>query len=151
MRPRYSFATNAVAVAAMCICIVLFAAPVHAPAQELKLASPSACHCALPDAAPGDPTRPTRARPWVALDENDEIATLEAIRVALTQVADGSAYVWYRENSELHGVVRPTASFKDAAGHVCRHIILALTAGERIGRIEGVACRQDDGRWALEG
>jgi hypothetical protein len=151
MRPRYRFPTNAAAVAAIPLWVVLVASPVQAPAQPLKNTTPSACHCALPDVAPAVPTRPTFTRSGVALDENDEIATLEAIRVALTQVGDGSAYVWYRENSELHGIVRPTASFKDATGRVCRHIMLALSAGERMGTIEGIACRQDDGRWALEG
>ena len=30
------------------------------------------------------------------LDENDEIAALEAVRVALTEVGDGAPYVWHR-------------------------------------------------------
>src|SRR4029077_9318161 len=30
------------------------------------------------------------------LDEDDEIAALEAIRVALTEVGDGASYVWHR-------------------------------------------------------
>ena len=61
------------------------------------------------------------------LDENDEIAALEAIRVALTEVGDGGTYVWHREHGRLSGIVQPTASFKDPAGRVCRHIVLIMT------------------------
>jgi surface antigen len=59
--------------------------------------------------------------------------------------------VWHRNNGRLSGVVHPTLSFKDAAGRVCRHIVLVLTTGYRRGRVEGVACRLADGRWQLEG
>jgi surface antigen len=83
-------------------------------------------------------------------DEDDEIATLEAIRIALSEVGDGNAYVWRRWHGRLGGIVQPTASFKDPAGRVCRHIVLQLTRGERVGRAEGVACRRGDGRWELD-
>lgn len=85
------------------------------------------------------------------LGEDDEIATLDAIRKALSEVADGSTYVWYRHHGNLNGLVTPTSSFKDARGRVCRHILLILSAGSQTGRVEGVACRSEDGRWALEG
>lgn len=84
------------------------------------------------------------------LDENDEIATLEAIRVALTEIADGSTYVWYRQHGRLNGLVTPTSSFKDGKDRVCRHVLLILSAGSQTGRVEGIACRNDVGRWLLE-
>lgn len=85
------------------------------------------------------------------LSEEDEIATLDAIRVALTEIADGSTYVWYRRHGRLNGLVTPTASFKDGKDRVCRHMLLILSAGTQTGRIEGIACRNDAGRWLLEG
>lgn len=85
------------------------------------------------------------------LDEADEIATLEAIRFALSEVADGSSYVWYREHGRLNGLVNPTSSFKDGKGRVCRHMVLIMSAGAQSRRIEGVACRDPNGRWLLEG
>jgi surface antigen len=85
------------------------------------------------------------------LDEDDEIAALEAIRVALTDVADGVSYVWHRRYGELSGLVQPTQSFKAADGRLCRHIIVILSAEQRSGRIEGTACRLSSGRWQLEG
>lgn len=85
------------------------------------------------------------------LDESDEIAVLEAIRVALSEVSDGSTYVWHRWHGRLSGLVQPTASFKDVTGRVCRHIVLILSSAARTGKIEGIACRMDDGRWQLDG
>lgn len=105
-------------------------------------------------AAAGGPksvSRPKLADHSQGLDDNDEIATLDAIRVALSEVGDGSTYVWHSQNGRLSGVIQPTASFKDTAGRVCRHIVLVLTTGVRSGRVEGVACRLADGRWQLEG
>jgi surface antigen len=97
---------------------------------------------------------PARPRPKLAeqsLNENDEIAALEAIRVALTEVGDGVTYVWHERNGRLSGIVRPTASFKDVAGKVCRHIELIMTTDTQSGRVEGIACRLPDGRWQLDG
>ena len=81
----------------------------------------------------------------------DEIGTLSAIGYALREVADGSTYVWHRWHGRLSGVVHPTVTFEDAAGRICRHVVVILTTGVRTGRIEGIACRMDDGNWALEG
>jgi len=88
--------------------------------------------------------------PATAGDDSDEIAALEAVRIALTEVGDGGAYVWRRRHGRLSGVVMPTASFKDG-GRVCRHLRLLLTRGDRVGTAEGVACRLGDGRWQLGG
>ena len=99
-------------------------------------------------------------RPWRAferlghdggLNEEDEIAALEAIRVALSEVGDGASYVWHRRYGQLGGLVQPTHSFIDAHGRVCRRIIVILSAAMRSGRIEGTACRLAGGRWQLEG
>src|SRR5262245_51364609 len=127
---------------------------------------PHCCLCCRPAAVPPRrrrPARPGRTRspccrllPAAAgreahLDEDDEIAALEAIRVALTEVGDGVSFVWHRRYGELGGLVQPTQSFKDGGGRVCRHIIVILSAGRRSGRFEGTACRLGGGRWQLEG
>ena len=118
-------------------------------AQQQRPAEPAPCTCSSPDKAP--PQRPRFADHSQDLDESDEIAALDAIRVALSEVGDGVSYVWHRGNGRLSGVISPTASFKDHSGRVCRHIVLVLTTGFRSGRIEGVACRLGDGSWQLEG
>jgi surface antigen len=120
-------------------------------AEEIRPAQPAPCTCSTPEQTPKATPRPKLADHSRDLDAGDEIATLEAIRVALSEVGDGATFVWHRNNGRLSGIVRPTASFKDASGRVCRHIVLVLTAGLRTARAEGVACRSDDGRWQLEG
>ena len=84
-------------------------------------------------------------------DISDEIATLEAVHCALSQIGDGSSYVWHRRNGRLSGIVHPTASFKDTTGKVCRHIVLELSSGDFARRTEGIACRLHTGVWQLEG
>jgi surface antigen len=85
------------------------------------------------------------------LDMRDEIAALERIEYALSEVGDGSTYVWRRWHGRLSGVVHPTVSFKDDSGKVCRHLVVLLTTGDRTRKIEGIACRMASGRWRLEG
>lgn len=85
------------------------------------------------------------------LDETDEIAALESIQVGLTRMDDGTAFVWRRTNGRLSGVVRPTTSFRNANGALCRHVVVLLTTGFKTRTAEGVACRSADRRWVLEG
>ena len=129
--------------------------PKLASAQDVKPAEPAPCTCPHPDPNPSKPpsfwAKPKYAEAYALLDENDEIAALEAIRVALTEVGDGGTYVWRRMHGRLSGIVQPTASFKDPGGRVCRHIVLTMTVGTATGRAEGIACRLADGRWQLDG
>lgn len=128
-------------------------------AQAVNHAEQPLCTCpkALPNSAlepnkaPAVSVKPKFTETNAYLDENDEIAALEAIRVALTEVGDGNSYVWYRRHGRLSGIVQPTVSFKDPAGRVCRHILLIMTVGAASGRAEGIACRLGDGRWQLDG
>jgi hypothetical protein len=85
------------------------------------------------------------------LDDNDEVATLDAIGIALSHVGDGGTYVWQRLHGRLSGVFQPTQSFKDRGGNVCRHLIIMLTSGRHTQRTEGIACRLTNGRWQLDG
>lgn len=149
MRPR---SVSPVALVAAVSLIATFALPStrQVVAEEIRPAQPAPCTCSTPEQAPRAP-RPKFADHSQDLDASDEIATLEAIRVALSEVGDGATFVWHRNNGRLSGIVKPTASFKDASGRVCRHIVLVLTTGLRTARAEGVACRLDDGRWQLEG
>lgn len=141
----------AAAVATVSLVAAFALMPVRkAAAQEVRPAQPP-CVCSLPQEAPRAAPRPKFADHSQGLDDYDEIATLDAIRVALSEVGDGSTYVWHSQNGRLSGVIQPTGSFKDTAGRVCRHIVLVLTTGFRSGRVEGVACRLTDGRWQLEG
>ncbi len=94
------------------------------------------------------PTKLTDVK--IALDRDDEYAALESVQYALTEVADGSSYVWHRSHGRLSGVVAPVSSFKDAHGSVCRHAVVVLSSNDASKRTEIVACRLPTGIWQLE-
>ena len=119
-------------------------------ANEQTRSSRPACSCPdtvnnqlHPDAA--------EATAKLALDAADETATLHAVHIGLTEIPDGSSFVWRRAHGRLSGVVRPVFSFKNSDGEVCRQLTLTLRSGTYTRTIEGIACRDPDGRWALEG
>lgn len=103
------------------------------------------------------PDKSRTSRPQVAglpgpsLDEADEIAALESIQMGLSEMDDGEPFVWRRVNGRLSGIVRPTTSFRNAEGRLCRHVVVLLTTGYKTGTAEGIACRLPDRRWLLEG
>lgn len=105
----------------------------------------------LPSIRPGPGLRGTMlglAKPH--LGEMDRIAALRAFQTALTEVGDGTNYVWYRSRSRLSGVIRPIRSFADASGRICRELKVTLHAGRFYSRsMDGTACRQNDGSWSL--
>ncbi len=144
---------------ARCAALLLAAFAVSPAALSPKLAVAEEQHaprsggptCTCPDGDANLWQRPKYAELRATLDATDEIAALESVQIALNEIGDGASYVWHRRNGRLSGVVQPTASFKDAAGHVCRHLVVTLSSGERTRRTEGVACRLADGRWQLEG
>jgi hypothetical protein len=107
--------------------------------------------CSCPDSAGKSSSKPKFAGLQDPLDASDEMAVLESVQLALTQVADGSSYVWHRSHGRLSGIVRPTASFKDHRGHVCRHILVVLNGTGETKKTEAIACRLATGGWELDG
>lgn len=129
------------------------AAEPSAPAAPAAKDDDQANTCTCPEALDKAKIwpRPKFAEMRRPLDTSDEVAALESVQLALAEVGDGSSYVWHRYHGHLSGVVTPTASFRDAGGNVCRHLVVILTAGPRSKRTEGIACRLGDGRWQLQG
>lgn len=109
--------------------------------------------CTCPDAArkSGRPKFADLTPRTGTLDEQDEIAALESIQVGLSRMDDGNPFVWKRANGRLSGIVRPTSSFRNAKGSLCRHVVVLLTTGYKTSTTEGVACRSANRRWVLEG
>lgn len=132
--------------------------PASAPSPSLIPNSLSragtACTCPSSDPHDGKLTgnRPPQQPPVEArLSEVDELAALSSIQTALSKMDDGTPYVWKRGSGPLQGVVRPTKTFRNAKGTLCRHVVVLLTTGSRTQSAEGVACRLAGGRWELEG
>ena len=86
------------------------------------------------------------------LSRADHVAALEAMHYALNELGDGATFVWNRKAGIIGGMVRPTSSFIDAHGSICRHVIYKLTVANYSKQIEGVACRTGDARgWEISG
>lgn len=117
--------------------------------------SPGAATCTCPGAGEPDATRPPMRPRFAEIRPSTSaaasVAALEAVHLALTEVGDGSAYVWHHNGSELSGVVRPTYSFRDARGLICRHLQVVLSADGRTRSTESVACRSENGLWQVGG
>lgn len=144
-----TLAVSAAAAFALTAFVVLspdFAFAADKPQQDTSKGS---CTCPNEGASPW--ARPKFADLKNRLDDTDQLAALESVQYALSEVADGSTYVWHRHGGALSGLVQPTSSFKDASGNICRHIVIMLSSTSRSRRAEGIACRMDGGVWRLEG
>ena len=86
-----------------------------------------------------------------SLDRSDRTVALQALHMALSELGDGVTLVWRRPVSQLTGRVKPVAAFRDDQGRLCRSVVYSLARGGREMEIEGVACREEDGRWAIAG
>ncbi|MEZ5849126.1 MAG: SWIM zinc finger family protein [Hyphomicrobiaceae bacterium] len=153
MRSSESLATLICGLASAVFCVALvFIAPDLASAQETASSGPQ-CSCPDANAPVGGATTP---RPRLAgighrLGQDEEVATLEAIQWALTEAGDGSSYVWHGRKGRISGVIQPTMSFRGGNGHICRHIVVVLSAAGYSRTAEGIACRDVAGLWKLEG
>ena len=87
----------------------------------------------------------------LSLDRSDRAVALQALQLALTELGDGVTLVWRRPVSQLSGRIKPVAAFRDDEGRICRQVVYSLARGGHEKEIEGVACREADGRWSISG
>lgn len=142
----------------MAAAVFIGAIVIVAPDSVRAEASQPGPSCSCPDskapdagAKPQPQQKPKLADARPPLPRTAEIAAFEAIHLALSEVGDGSTYVWHGRDGVISGSVKPVASFKDASGRICRHILLSLSAGSVTRSTEGIACRLPDRSWQLEG
>lgn len=121
----------------------LAAAPAHAAPEHGGIGE-----ITTPPIPLENPVRP-QAGMRSKLGYSDKMLALRALHLALSQVPDGGTFVWHKKSRSLKGVIRPSKAFRNAEGEVCRHVIYALELGRIMKQVEGIACRQDDGRWQL--
>jgi surface antigen len=85
------------------------------------------------------------------LDQSDRQAAYQALQLALDELGDGVTLVWKRPARGHVGKIKPVSAFRDDKGRVCRHLLYSLSLGGYEKEIEGNACREADGSWALAG
>lgn len=138
------------------IVVVLLSADV-ASAQEVSF-KPGTFSCLPPDTQECEQAvtatknhRRAIAASRAKLTAHDRDATLRSIQFALSNVGDGGSYVWHRANGRVSSVIRPTESFKDPSGRICRHIVVTFMSGDFTRATETVACRRASGVWEISG
>lgn len=99
----------------------------------------------------GPSTNPSSPGVPVALDRSDRVAALEVVQVALSEVGDGSSYVWHRAHGKLSGIIQPTGTFKRDSGQICRHLVIMFASGPHSRKMETIACRLKSGIWQIDG
>ncbi len=115
------------------------ASPVNLEPKQFAMAPP------VPQANPVRKLTQLRAQ----LGYGERVIAMRALHLALSQVPDGGAFVWRKRSRSLKGVIRPSKPFRNEGGQICRHVVYAMALGRYVKQIEGIACRQSDGRWQL--
>ena len=134
------------------LCLVLALAPIGLragePAQPVSTAPVETASIVIDteSAKQGDFSE-LRAR----LDGSDRALALNALQIALTELGDGVSLVWKRPSRDLTGVIKPVSAFRDDSGRICRHLSYSLALGTYVREVEGIACRNSDGKWSLQG
>lgn len=136
-----SFKTLRLPAALLAACLVL--GPVSSEEQAIAQ-NPHHSPSPIPSVPVASDLRPL-------LSGGDRVATFRTLHLVLSQVEDGATYVWHRGHGRLSGAFKPTRSFRSADGRLCRHLMMQLAAGLYARRSEGIACRNLDGQWSLEG
>jgi surface antigen len=119
------------------------------PAPSPLKAEESGAHEAAAVAAEHAPLDLTELKS--TLDRSDRAVALQALQMALNELGDGVTLVWRRPESQLAGRIKPVSAFRDDQGRICRHVVYSLALGAYEKEIEGVACREEDGRWSISG
>jgi surface antigen len=125
------------------------ASSVLLPAPSLLKAKESGANDAAAVAARHEPQGLQELKS--TLDRSDRAVALQALQMALTELGDGVTLVWRRPASQLSGRIKPVSAFRDDQGRICRRLVYSLAQGAYEKEIEGVACREEDGRWSIAG
>ena len=134
------------------LAIACSAAQPTAPVSPASAIAPVDISAASQPATPPTPqANPARelSQLKALLGHRDRVIAMRSLHIALTQVPDGGTFVWRKKSRSLEGVIRPSKPFRNRNGQICRHVIYALALGSYAKQVEGIACRQKDGRWQL--
>ena len=145
---RLGWALPAVSSLAIACSAVQLAGPAIAAPTGIQFKKSAVSPPAAPPAPQANPAR-RLSQLKAQLEYGDRVIAMRSLHLALTQVPDGGTFVWRKKSRSLKGVIRPSKPFRNNSGQICRHVIYALALGPYNKQIEGIACRQNDGRWQL--
>lgn len=80
---------------------------------------------------------------------SDRYAYDRAVQQALADVPDGEMATWSNPDTGNRGMFRPTRSYVEAQGGVCRQYRTTVAFRDGIESGNGIACRHPGGGWTL--
>ncbi len=89
------------------------------------------------------------ARYGLPLDQREQAAMAETFHYAMEHNPSGEESTWVNPETGHSGAIVPIRSFYSSAGQSCREYIQTLDIAGSIDRRLGIACRQNDGVWAV--
>jgi surface antigen len=86
-----------------------------------------------------------------SLDRADMAYYNRASQNALETMPAGQTLPWSNPQSGVRGTVTPSSYYQTDNGNYCREYTQTITVGGRTEEGYGVACRQPDGSWKIQG
>lgn len=86
-----------------------------------------------------------------SLDRADLNYYHRASQTALERGQPGQSFPWQNPQSGVSGSVTPSGYFQNQSGNYCREYTQSINIGGRMQEGHGVACRQPDGTWRIQG
>jgi surface antigen len=80
-----------------------------------------------------------------SLDRADRLAMEHATQQTLERVPSGRTATWRNTETGHSGTIKPTRSFSQAGGQLCREYQQTILVGGQMQEAYGTACRQPDG------
>ena len=86
-----------------------------------------------------------------SLDCQDQQYHQQTTQNALETQKTGQSSSWVNPDSGHSGEVTPTRTYTTSEGQACRDFTQTIYVDGEYEEVEGTACRQDDGSWAVTG
>lgn len=83
------------------------------------------------------------------LDTRDQKTMQQTARDTLETARTNETRTWRNPDTGNSGGITPTRTYKSAQGQDCRDYVQTVTIEGREERVQGTACRQEDGTWRI--
>lgn len=85
------------------------------------------------------------------MDQQDMVFYNQTSQKALEVGQPGQSFPWNNPQSNVSGMVTPSGYFQNSTGQYCREYTQSINVSGRMETGHGIACRQPDGAWKIQG
>jgi len=86
-----------------------------------------------------------------SMDQTDMMYYNQTSQQALETGRPGQSFPWQNPQTGVGGAVTPSTYFQNSSGQYCREYTQNISIGGRMEEGHGIACRQPDGSWRIQG